>query len=109
MTRQVDDIVSILGSVRRRHSSEGNADDRGGDVLSCLVSATLPERARGVCDKWVLRSRVVVLVCIITKAGFLSVWVRRYFLMRLIHRTLELNKMFHDHTIRTGAADYLTG
>jgi hypothetical protein len=62
MTGQVDDIVSILGSVRRCQSSEGNADDRGGDVLSCLVSATLPERARGVCDKWVPRSRVVVTV-----------------------------------------------
>ena len=62
MTGQVDDIVSILGSVRRRQSREGNADDGGGDVLSCLVSATLPERARGVCDKWVPRSRVVVTV-----------------------------------------------
>ena len=65
MTSQVDDIVSILGSVRRQAREGKNADDDdggGGDVLSCLVSATLPERARGVCDKWVPRSRVVVTV-----------------------------------------------
>ncbi|KAL3781146.1 hypothetical protein ACHAW5_002412 [Stephanodiscus triporus] len=55
MAGQVDDIVSVLRSVR---VSAFN----GGGVLSCLVSATLPEKAKEMCEKWVPRSRIVVKV-----------------------------------------------
>jgi superfamily II DNA/RNA helicase len=58
MAGQVDDIVSVLRSVRVNSSSVSN----GGDVLSCLVSATLPEKAKEMCEKWVPRSRIVVKV-----------------------------------------------
>lgn len=52
MAGQVDDILSIL---KRLQESEKN-------VVSCLVSATLPEKAKEMCEKWVPRSRVLVQV-----------------------------------------------
>jgi superfamily II DNA/RNA helicase len=49
MAAQVDDILDILKKQRKEKN-----------ILSCLVSATLPERAVEVCNKWVPRSRYVV-------------------------------------------------
>lgn len=49
MTAQVDDILDILKKQRKQKN-----------ILSCLVSATLPDRAKEVCNKWVPRSRFVV-------------------------------------------------
>jgi ATP-dependent RNA helicase DDX5/DBP2 len=49
MAAQVDNILDILKKQRKEK-----------DILSCLVSATLPERAVEVCDMWVPRSRYVV-------------------------------------------------
>jgi superfamily II DNA/RNA helicase len=49
MTSQVDNILGVLNEQRNQKS-----------IVSCLVSATLPEKAREVCDKWVPRSRFVV-------------------------------------------------
>ena len=49
MTSQVDDILSILSEQRGQKK-----------ILSCLVSATLPERASMICNKWVPRSRFVI-------------------------------------------------
>lgn len=49
MTAQVDDILAILEEQRKQKK-----------ILSCLVSATLPERAKEVCETWVPKSRFVV-------------------------------------------------
>ena len=49
MTAQVDDILAILKEQRKEKN-----------ILSCLVSATLPERAKEVCEIWVPKSRYVV-------------------------------------------------
>jgi superfamily II DNA/RNA helicase len=51
MSLQVDEILSILKDER---------DDD--DITTCIVSATLPEKARETCDKWVRLPRVVVKV-----------------------------------------------
>ena len=72
MTSQVDEIVSILGGARRRAGGGDADDDGGGGVPSCLVSATLPERARGACDRWVPRSRAVVTVDSVATAATAS-------------------------------------
>ncbi len=55
MAAQVDDILTILKEQRRQKR-----------ILSCLVSATLPEKAKEVCDKWVPKSRVVVKIDSVT-------------------------------------------
>ena len=55
MASQVDEILSILKSVRKDSSSSG-------DVVSCLVSATLPDKAKEMCEIWVPRNRIVVMV-----------------------------------------------
>ncbi len=52
MAGQVDDILSILQSIRV-------SDNK---TISCLVSATLPEKATETCDKWVPRPRIVIRV-----------------------------------------------
>lgn len=49
MTAQVDNILAILKEQRKQKR-----------ILTCLVSATLPEKAKEVCDSWVPKSRVVV-------------------------------------------------
>mmetsp|Transcript_11698 Transcript_11698/g.21097 ORF Transcript_11698/g.21097 Transcript_11698/m.21097 type:complete len:394 (+) Transcript_11698:1-1182(+) len=66
MASQVDEIISIVNTEKRKRSQD---DDDGGvvtncvdDVVSCLVSATLPEKAKEMCDKWVPRSRIIVKV-----------------------------------------------
>ena len=51
MCRQVDDILALL---------EGFRDDCSKNVVRCLVSATLPEKAKPKCDEWVPASRLVV-------------------------------------------------
>lgn len=51
MSLQVDEILSILKDER---------DDD--DITTCIVSATLPEKAKETCDKWVRLPRVVVKV-----------------------------------------------
>lgn len=53
MSGQIDEILSILKDARV---------SGGIDVVSCLVSATLPEKAKAMCEKWVPRPRVVVKV-----------------------------------------------
>lgn len=50
MAGQVDEILSILKSVREESAG----------VVSCLVSATLPEKVKEICENWVPRNRVVV-------------------------------------------------
>ena len=67
MAGQVDEIISILNAEKRRappkeDGSSMPTSEGGGvvDVVSCLVSATLPEKAKEMCDKWVPRSRVVI-------------------------------------------------
>lgn len=50
MAMQVDDILSILKSIR-------DSDD---ELISCLVSATLPEKATEMCNKWVPRPRIII-------------------------------------------------
>lgn len=55
MTAQVDDILTILKDQRKQKR-----------ILSCLVSATLPEKAKEVCDNWVPKSRVVVKIDSVT-------------------------------------------
>lgn len=63
MAGQVDEILSILNAAKTESRPK---DDRVApisglrDVVYCLVSATLPEKARETCDKWVPRPRVVV-------------------------------------------------
>ena len=52
MAGQVDDILSILQSIRV-------SDNK---MISCLVSATLPKKASETCDKWVPRPRIVIRV-----------------------------------------------
>jgi len=54
MAGQVDEILSILESLRV-NNTESNKD-----IVSCLVSATLPEKAKEMCEKWVPRTRLVV-------------------------------------------------
>lgn len=54
MARQVDDLLSILRDV------QVNSDPMSGDFVSCLVSATLPNKVQEMCEKWVPRSRIVV-------------------------------------------------
>ena len=49
MTAQVDDILAILKDQRKQKR-----------ILTCLVSATLPERAKEVCEGWVPKSRLVI-------------------------------------------------
>lgn len=49
MTSQVDDILGLLNKCRKKKN-----------IVSCLVSATLPEKAKEICDRWVPRSRLVV-------------------------------------------------
>lgn len=49
---QVDDILSILKGIRESEN----------DMVSCLVSATLPEKATAFCDKWVPQPRIVIRV-----------------------------------------------
>ena len=53
MANQVDEILSILKSVRTKPSA---------DIVSCLVSATLPDKAKEVCERWVPRTRIVIKV-----------------------------------------------
>ncbi|KAL7455447.1 hypothetical protein ACHAWC_006996 [Mediolabrus comicus] len=48
MTSQVDDILELLNKCRKQK------------IVSCLVSATLPDKAKEICDRWVPRSRIVV-------------------------------------------------
>ena len=67
MAGQVDDVVSILMEVIRARGGdtgpgETSNDGGGGDLLCCLVSATFPDKAREMCEKWVPRPRVVVKV-----------------------------------------------
>ena len=50
MTSQVDDILELLKKCRKQKNN----------IVSCLVSATLPEKAKEICDRWVPRSRYVV-------------------------------------------------
>ena len=53
MANQVDEILSILKSVRTKNST---------DIVSCLVSATLPDKAKDVCERWVAKPRVIIKV-----------------------------------------------
>ena len=50
MTSQVDDILDLLNKCRKQKNN----------IVSCLVSATLPEKAKEICDRWVPRSRYIV-------------------------------------------------
>lgn len=52
MAGQVDDILSILKSIRESDNT----------IVSCLVSATLPERATETCEKWAPRPRIIIRV-----------------------------------------------
>lgn len=52
MAVQVDDILSILKGIRESDN----------EMVSCLVSATLPEKATEFCDKWVPQPRIVIRV-----------------------------------------------
>ena len=58
MAGQVDEINSILKCLR----VNDNSVSKGGDVVFSLVSATLPDKAKEMCVKWVPRLRVVVRV-----------------------------------------------
>jgi len=53
MANQVDEILSILKSVRSKNSA---------DIVSCSVSATLPDKAKDICNRWVTKTRVVIKV-----------------------------------------------
>ena len=61
MASDVDEIISILKNFRVNYNSE-SADGTKWEIVSCLVSATLPDKAKEVCEKWVPRTRVVVKV-----------------------------------------------
>ena len=61
MASDVDEILSILKNFRVNYNSE-SADRTKEEIVSCLVSATLPDKAREVCETWVPRTRVVVKV-----------------------------------------------
>ena len=50
MTSQVDDILDLLNKCRKQKNN----------IVSCLVSATLPDKAKEICDRWVPRSRYIV-------------------------------------------------
>mmetsp|Transcript_486 Transcript_486/g.948 ORF Transcript_486/g.948 Transcript_486/m.948 type:complete len:697 (+) Transcript_486:178-2268(+) len=62
MAGQVDEIISILDSEKKRTHQKrfGLIPNKGMGVLSCLVSATLPEKAKQMCEKWVPRQRIVI-------------------------------------------------
>ncbi|KAL7468408.1 hypothetical protein ACHAXS_008641, partial [Conticribra weissflogii] len=68
MAGQVDEILDIIHSVRSMRDVISNNHDAGGDggggngIVSCLVSATLSEKSKEVCDKWVPCPRVVIKV-----------------------------------------------
>jgi len=49
MCSQVDDILTLLDSFR----------DEGKNVVHCLISATLPEKAKPKCDEWAPSTRLV--------------------------------------------------
>ncbi|KAL9189480.1 hypothetical protein ACHAXT_009155 [Thalassiosira profunda] len=63
MAGQVDEILEMLKTAR------ANSGPKSADVVTCLVSATLPEKAREMCEKWVPRSRVVVKVGSVNVGG----------------------------------------
>jgi len=60
MAGQVDEILSLLKVARKK--GEDAEDGRARDVVSCLVSATLPEKAGEACEQWVPRPRIAVRV-----------------------------------------------
>ena len=62
MAGQVDEILDILKRARDNNNDTTAATGSGGDVVTCLVSATLPEKAKEMCEKWVPRDRLVVKV-----------------------------------------------
>eukprot|EP00571_Detonula_confervacea_P005098 CAMPEP_0172325280 /NCGR_PEP_ID=MMETSP1058-20130122/53575_1 /TAXON_ID=83371 /ORGANISM="Detonula confervacea, Strain CCMP 353" /LENGTH=658 /DNA_ID=CAMNT_0013041779 /DNA_START=138 /DNA_END=2110 /DNA_ORIENTATION=+ len=59
MAGQVDEILSLLKNARVNKTGSSQDD---ADIVSCLVSATLPEKAKEMCEKWVPRTRVVIKV-----------------------------------------------
>jgi len=68
MAGQVDEILAIIHSVRSLGDVNSKKHDSGVDcgggkgIVSCLVSATLSEKAKEVCDRWVPSPRVVIKV-----------------------------------------------
>ena len=62
MASDVDEILTILKNVRMKNITASTDAGTKGGILSCLVSATLPAKAKEVCDKWVPKTRVVVKV-----------------------------------------------
>ena len=62
MASDVDEILSILKNVRVKKLTASADAGTKGEILSCLVSATLPDKAKEVCEKWVPKTRVVVKV-----------------------------------------------
>ncbi|KAL7542151.1 hypothetical protein ACHAWF_007100 [Thalassiosira exigua] len=51
MAGQVDEILSILTASRTNAGTDEH-------VVSCIVSATLPDKAKEVCEKWVPPTRI---------------------------------------------------
>ena len=58
MAGQVDEILTIL---RNQRVISDSCQNKGDDnIRTCLVSATLPQRAKEVCERWVPSPRLVV-------------------------------------------------
>lgn len=60
MAQQVDDILSIVKEAKLEvKCAESNVSH---ETVFCSVSATLPQKAKEMCEKWIQRPRIVVKV-----------------------------------------------